>query len=241
MKYINKTRVTASQTDAGIGLSVLGAAQIIQDNVCAFFACFKKDNVALKTGYNAVWVFVKNKFKRLDIAEWNEEITVESFITARTSATIIVDTAIRKSNGRTAVYARTEMCVINLSTQRICRISSVELEEDIPVYPSENGFGFCRIGAEELSVVREKYSFYVPSTSIDYCMHLNNVEYLRFILNAVSVDYAINHVIKEVEIHFACQSREGEKLSVLAANTEDGEIYEVKNGEKTAVKCKILR
>ena len=75
MKYINKTRVTASQTDAGIGLSVLGAAQIIQDNVCAFFACFKKDNIALKTGYNSVWVFVKNKFKRLAVAEWNEEIT----------------------------------------------------------------------------------------------------------------------------------------------------------------------
>ena len=238
MKYVYKTRVTASQTDAGIGISTLGIAQVVQDNVCAFFACFNKDNVCLKRDYNSVWVFVKNRFKKTAIAYWNTEITVESYISKRSAALLIVDTVIKNSDGKVAVFARTEMCAVDLASGRIRRISSVGFPEDVEVYPSEADFEFNRF---TFGGLKEKYSFTVPSTSVDYCMHLNNVESLRFILNTVPVSYGVLHPVRDVEIHFISQSREGDVLSVLAGRDETAEIFEIKNGENIAARCRIIR
>ena len=238
MKYVSKFKVGASQTDSGVGISVLGVCSIIQDNVCAFFAEFGKDNVSLKRDYGAVWVFVKNRIVKRAVAFWNETITVESFISKRTSATVVVDTVIRKDDGEVAYYARTESCVIDVKEQRIRRISSVELPEETGVYPSESGLEFTRW---EEDGEKELYSFIVPSTSIDYCYHLNNVEYLRFILNAVSAEYNGKHVPTDVEIHYVSQSREGETLTVYGDAGGNFDRYQVVNGGKVSARCRILR
>ena len=238
MKYVFNTRVPFSQTGVKEGLSVIGAAQIIEDSVCAFFASLGKDNATLYNKYNAMWVFVRNKFQKRALANWNEEITVESFFTKTTAATVVVDTVVKNFKGETALVARTELCVINLDTQRICRIALVDFPADIKVYESDAGFDFIRFPAVAL---REEYKFNVPSTSIDSCMHLNNVEYLRFILNASSVEREIENPVRETEINFVAQARENELLTVFGGANEENEIYEIRSGEKVVLRCQISR
>lgn len=238
MKYLSEFKVSASQTDSGVGISVLGVCGIIQDNVCAFFAEFGKDNVVLKRDYGAVWVFVKNRFKKFSVAYWNETVTVESFISKRTSATLIVDTVVKKKDGNIAYYARTEACVLDLNEQRIRRISSIDLPENLEVYPPVIGLEFTRWNADDLN---DLYEFTVPSTSIDYCFHLNNVEYLRFILNTVSAEYNRKFVPVDVEIHYVDQSKENEKLKIKGIRNGAEDRYEVINGDRVSARCRILR
>lgn len=238
MKYVYKTRVPFSQAGIFEGFSVIGIAQIIEDSVCAFFAEFGKDSVSLSAEYNAVWILVKNKFRKLAAARWNEEITVESFFTRRTAATVIVDTVVKNSQGITLVYARTEACIIDRSSQRIRRIASVDFPENITIYPSEAGFDFERFDTDGVSPV---YELDVPSTSIDFCMHVNNVEYFRFILNAFPVQKEFDAPITDAEIHFLNQAREGERLTVSHKEINSGEIYGVSCGNKVCARCFIKR
>lgn len=238
MKYVYKTRVPFSQTSVSEGISVIGAAQMIEDNVCAFFAEFGKDSATLNAKYNAVWMFVKNKLRKLAVAKWNEEITIESFITRITAATVVVDTVIKNTAGEISVYARTEVCVIDLTSQRIRRVASVDFPQDIGVYPSDADFDFDRFDTDGVSPV---YGLSVPSTSIDFCMHVNNVEYFRFILGAYSVQDEITAPVCEAEIHFLNQAREGEQLTVSRKGTESGTVYQVSCGERICVRCKIKR
>lgn len=238
MKYVYKTRVPFSQTGVGEGFSVIGAAQIVEDNVCSFFASFGKDNVTLSTKYNALWMFVKNKFQKLALAAWDEEITVTSYFTKITAATVIVDTVVTNSKGEVSVMARTEACVIDLESQHIRRISSVEFPSDIEMYPTVAGFEFTRFPVIDLN---EKYTFTVPFTAIDFCMHVNNVEYLRFVLNATNVKKELSNPVKEVEINFVNQSRENENLTLFSDEYDGNEFYEIKSGETTIVRCRISR
>ena len=238
MKYVCSGRVPFSQTGVTEGFSVIGAAQIVEDSVCAFFAAFGKDNVTLSTKYNALWVFVKNKFQKRATVSWNEDITVECCFTEITKATVVVDTVVKNSKGETAIAARTELCVIDLDTQRIRRISSVDFPEDIEIYPSVTGFDFTRFPAATL---REEYKFNVPSTSIDLCGHVNNVEYLRFILNATSVEKEVDSPVRETEINFVAQAREGEMLTVFGGENGVDEFYEIRSGDKVVARCKLSR
>lgn len=236
MKYVYKTRLPFSLTGVSEGISVIGAARIIEDSVCAFFAEFGKDSATLNAKYNAVWMFVKNKFRRLAAAKWNEELTVESFFTRRTAATVVVDTVVKNSKGETCLYARTETCVIDLTTQRIRRISSVEFPEDMEIYKSKAGFDFERFNTDGVSLL---YGLNVPSTSIDFCMHVNNVEYLRFILDAYSIRQQIAAPVQEAEIHFLNQAREGERLNVLSKDTASGTVYELACEDRLCARCRI--
>ncbi|MBP5467283.1 MAG: hypothetical protein J6Y43_06965 [Clostridia bacterium] len=238
MRYVYKTRVPFSQTGVGEGFSVIGAAQIIEDSVCAFFAEFGKDSATLNAEYNAVWIFVKNKFRRLAVAAWNEEITVESFFTRRTAATLVADTVVRNSKGETCLYARTETCVLDCTSQRIRRIASVGFPEDMGIYPTEAGFDFERFDTDGVSPV---YEFNVPSSAIDFCMHVNNVEYLRFVVGVSSVERELVSPIKEAEIHFVNQAREGEKITVSEKDTEDGTVYEIACADRLCARCRIKR
>ena len=238
MKYVYKTRVPFSQTGAGEGFSVIGAAQMIEDSVCAFFAAIGKDNVSLAAKYNAVWVFVKNKFQRRAIAKWNEEITVESYFTAVTKATVVVDTVIKNSKGEISVAARSEACVIDRRSFKILRVSSVDFPENVPVYASEAGFDFTRFNVENSIKIGK---FTVPSTSIDACRHLNNVEYLRFILNTVPTARETLNPVFETEISYVNQAREDEEIAIFFKKDDKSEFYELKNGDKTVAKCNIKR
>lgn len=238
MRYVNKTRVPFSKTGVGEGISFIGAAQIIEDSVCAFFAEFGKDSASVGAKYNAVWLFVKNKFQRLALAAWNEEITVESFFTRRTAATLVVDTVVKNSKGETCLYARTETCVVDRTSQRIRRIASVEFPEDMEIYPTEADFDFERFDTDGASPV---YGLNVPPASIDFCMHVNNVEYLRFILNASSVERELSAPIKEAEIHFLNQAREGECITVSEKETVCGTVYEIACDDKICARCKVKR
>lgn len=238
MKYSCKTRLPFSQTGVSAGLSILGAAQIIEDGVCAFFAAFGKDNASLFKDYNAQWVFTKNKFFRLAPAKWNEDITVDCFLTKKGAATVVVDTTVKNADGEIAVAAITEACVIDLASSRVRRLSSVDFPESVGVYPSAAGFGFTRF---DLSATDKEYSFNVPSTSIDSGGHTNNVEYLRFVLNATDAEKELALPVLSAEIHFLRQSRAGERLTVYSGEASGTEFYEIKNGDNVVAKCVLSR
>ena len=238
MKYLYKTRLPFSLTGVSEGISVIGAAQIIEDSVCAFFAEFGKDSATLSAKYNAVWMFVKNKFRKLAKVVWNEEITVETYFTDRTAATLTADTVIRNSLGEICLHARTETCVIDKTSRRVRRIASVDFPEDMKIYPSEAGVEFERFDADGLTAL---YGRKVPPTAIDFCMHVNNVEYLRFVLDAFPVSLETSSPVREVEIHFINQAREGDSLKVSSKETPNGTVYGISCQERLCARCRIKR
>ena len=238
MKYEYKTRVPFSQTGVGEGFSTIGTAQIIEDSVCDFFAAYGIDNPSIRAKHNALWMFVKNKFQNRAVAPWNDLISVSSYFTKITAATAVVDTVIKNSKGEISVAARTEVCVIDLGLKRIRRISSVDFPKGAEVYPSQAGFDFTRFDPPELC---EKYKFSVPFTAIDYCDHVNNVEYLRFALNATTVEREINNPVRETEIEFVSQAREGDLLTLFSGNEGCNEFYELKKDNTVVARCRLSR
>ena len=99
-------------------------------------------------------------------------------------------------------------------------------------------FEFTRF---EFTRLEKKYGFTVPSTSIDLCGHLNNVEYLRFVLNATSAETEIFRPVREIEINFVAQACEGEKLTLFGGECGANEFFEIKSGEMSVARCRVFR
>ena len=238
MEYRFKTKVRVSETDYGKGLSPLGAGYLVEDAVCALFAEFERDNVVMKRDFNSVWVFVKNKFRFYDYALWNEEITVSSYFVRKTAVSLTVETAVENCRGEIALIAKTEVCLIDLLSQKIRRIAEAEIPAELNIRPAKDGADFKRFSSEGFEKAGE---FTVPSTAIDYCMHLNNVEYLRFILNTDGVEYGLYYPVSAVELQYLLQAREGEELTVCKKVEGTTEYFSVCGKNGTAVRCVVDR
>ena len=79
----------------------------------------------------------------------------------------------------------------------------------------------------------------VRSTSLDYCYHTNNIEYVRFVLNTYDAEFLKTHEPTGLEIHYLGQSFEGERLDIEKLCREDGDLFRVRRDGSEITACKI--
>ena len=51
----------------------------------------------------------------------------------------------------------------------------------------------------------------------------------------------VDSPVRETEMNFVAQSREGEMLTVYGGESEGDEFYEIRSGDKVVARCKLLR
>ena len=217
-------------------LSVMGAFQIVEDGLTAYFAQLGVDGVTVKRKYGAFWVFVKSRVRFLKKIVWNDEYTVEAWISLITLAKVHVDVRMRDARGDRVFEARVELCALDMEKQRIKRLAEIGIDKSVPTgEPADIAFG--EFAVDELPTVEEVQ---VRSTNIDHSHHTNNLEYLRVIMNTYSVAELEARAIQEVEIVYASQTYEGDVLSVQKEAHEDRDWLVLQTDGKPVVKCEIV-
>ncbi len=229
-----KGKVSASACDSEARLSVLGAICLVQDYVSEFYGENKIDQTSLRKRFDSMWVFTKTRLKFFRPVMWNEEFLVECYVTSLSSVKMVVETAFYVAGERVLV-CQIENCMVERTTQKIRRLNDV-FPENFEICNSVFEGNFERF---EVKNYETKEEIQVRSTSIDYCHHTNNTEYVRFVLNSFSVS-ELTHLIKEFEIHYLAQTHEGDKLLLNKAEAENKVFVSLTNGEKLVSECKIV-
>lgn len=237
MKLMKCQKVSASLTDYKANLSVLGVFQIMEDAVTEFMGDLKIDGLTAKREYNAVWVFAKSKIKFIKSIEWNKEYTVTCFISKISNVTINIDVVIKNAREELCAYSKTELCALDMNTGRIRRVSTVGVSENLAIEEPLTDITFTKIDTENLPIEDQvKIKF----TNIDYAVHTNNVEYIRFILNTYTIDEMKTKPIREIEVLYLNQSFENDILTIHKGCFENKEVFSIEKEDKTIIKCEIL-
>ncbi len=239
MGLIKRQTVSASFTDFSANLSVMGAFQIVEDAVTEYMGDLKIDGVTTKKLYNAVWVFAKTKIKFLKSIAWKSEYMVTAFISKISVATIYIDVGIKNALGELCVYSRIELCALDTKLGRIRKVSTVGVDGNIQTETPLMDMSFTKkMFAEDLTTLEQVK---VKFTNIDYVVHTNNKEYVRFLLNTYSVEDIKRSPIREMEIMYANQSYEGDLLTIKKGQVDGKDVFAIQNEDKIIVKCEALR
>lgn len=231
-------KVSASFTDFKTNLSVIGAFRIIEDAITEFMGDLKIDGLTAKREYNAVWVFAKTKVEFLKNIEWGDDCAVTCFISKISNVTIYIDVALKNTQGELCVYSRTELCALDTSTGRIRKVSTVGVTDQMKAEAPLIDMAFNKIDAENLPAVgKVKVGF----TSLDYIVHTNNKEYVRFIMDAYSYNEMKNCRVREMEIIYVNQSYETDELTVHRGSEGEKDIFAIEKDGKIIAKSSILR
>lgn len=237
MEYENEEVVTGSKCDAEANLSVMGAITTIQDNVCSFFDMLGIDEIKMKTTYNCIWVYTKNKISFMGKLKFNERFFVKCFISEKTPIKLIVDVAFLNSDRKIVLYSKIEVCIIDLNVQSLRRITPDIMPDDIEIKPSIFNSEFLRINPDVATNIAGIVQ--VKSTNIDYCNHTNNIEYIRFILNTFSVKDLISKQLQTFEINYVNQTVENDTIEIYKDDDTLTQTFVLMSNGQVVTKCQL--
>lgn len=236
MIYTTKQIVKASMVDTKANLSILGTYQVIEDAITELMGQYKVDNITLKDKYNALWVFTKTKIKFIKKLKWNENFVVNSYISLISTVKINLSVEIIDKNNEIAIYSKTELCALDIDTQRIRKISTVGVDDSMLEEKHPIEIVFNKLDGVNLPLIDKVQIKY---TNIDFAHHTNNLEYVRIIMNTYNVAQIENQDIKEMEIIYLNQSFENDILNIRKSNFNDKDIVVLEKDSQPIVKCEI--
>lgn len=233
-----KLNVSMSLVGTDGNLSAIGSFQIIQDTITELMGAMKIDGGTVREKYNAIWVFTKTRTKFVKKIGWNNELTITSYISFISNAKIHINVVIKDVNRDIILFSKTELCALNIDSQRIMKTSEVGVEESMFASVNEAiDVTFTKFAETNLSIVD---TVKVKSTNIDFAHHTNNSEYIRLIMDTYSVKEIEDRPIKEFEIIYANQSFENDVLDIKRASFVYKELVMIEKNGKPIVKCEII-
>ena len=237
MRLIKKDRLTASSCGADVKLSVEGAFRIVEDMVTELMGDQHIDGVTCMREYGGMWVFVRNRIEMSQPLAWMDEYTATSYISSFSKIRLYIDTVLQKADGSIALKSRLELCAVDLETGKIRKSESVGVGEKTPAEEPMFEIAYTKEKPVRGNLIDE---ITVRSADIDYCHHTNNVAYVRYFVNQTAVDDLTEHPVRSIEVQYAAQTHEGDKLSIYRCSS-DNEAYVIEQDGTKVVSCIITR
>jgi len=237
MKLVKTGRLAASSCGADVKFSVEGAFRLVEDMVTELMGDQHIDGVTCMREYNGMWVFVRNRIEMPQPLEWMEEYTATSYISSFSKIRLYIDTVLQKADGSVALKSRLELCAVDLETGKIRKSESVGVGEKTPAEEPVFEIAYSKEKPVRGEMIDEVT---VRPADIDYCHHTNNVAYVRYFVNQIGVDDLIAKPVRAIEVQYAAQTHEGDRLSVYRCESENEAFVIEKEGAKV-VSCIISR
>ncbi len=229
--------ICSAYLDSSLHLGIAQSQLLIQD---AITECFEKlgcDGIVYREKFNAFWVFTRMKIKFINRPQWKDIVKIKTFPINNAGVRTCVNTQITDIQGNDLILANQEACVLNLETRRPMRLTNLPFpKEDFPEAVFNTAFEKFDI-CEATKIYEQR----IHSQHIDMSKHTNNVEYVKFALNVFSDDFLQTHEIKEIELHYMGESREGEHLEIFHKQADDSTHYcQIRCNERTVFEMSIL-
>jgi acyl-CoA thioesterase FadM len=237
MRLVKKDRLAASSCGADVKLSVEGAFRIVEDMVTELMGDQHIDGVTCMREYGGMWVFVRNRIEMPQPLAWMDKYTATSYISSFSKIRLYIDTVLQKADGSIALKSRLELCAVDLETGKIRKSESVGVGEKTPAEEPMFEIAYTKEKPVRGDLIDE---ITVRSADIDYCHHTNNVAYVRYFVNQTGVDELIKHPVRTIEVQYAAQTHEGDKLSVYRCSSEN-EAFVIEQDGAKVVSCIITR
>lgn len=237
MIYEKNSYVAGSMCDGKLKLSVLASDELVENAVTELMGDLGIDGIVAKAKYNAMWLIAKNNICFLRRPDWRERFTVKSYISGHSSVKLSIDTLAVSESSEILLKARTEVCAIDLDSGTLKKTASVGFTDDMEHEPLADGLELSRFpkkGHELAETVT------VRSTSLDYCYHTNNVEYVRFVLNTYDVEHFKEHELKQLEVHYSDQSYEKQQLDIEKLTENGKDYFSIRRDGKETTSCMLI-
>lgn len=236
MQNLHTEKITINDTNVNFEMK-LSINEIIRFLQLTTFNHSNKimlDHKTMQEKSNAFWVITKLKVKLNKDVLSGENIKVATWTQPLSTIRAIRDFKIKQKNCIVA-KASAEWCCLDFDTRRIRKLSTIQYPDLEMVEKGSSNITFNNLN-QEYTNKNFVYSRTIRSTDIDINSHTNNLKHNTIALDAFSVEELKTFNIKEYQIHFVNESREGDIINVYKKKVGNTYFVEGKTDDKTIFK-----
>lgn len=227
--------VDYSRVDNLARLSLDSIFQFTQIAVTEYFKSIGFDNRTMKIKYNSAWVFTKVKSIIKSIPSWDSKIYAKCYVTNIKPVKTNVEVVFFDSSDNILFAINDEMCVIDLESRKIKKLSDFGFDK-ANTFDSIIDSPFMSI--DESNLVKFD-SLKVKYCDIDCTNHVNNVSYIRFIMNSLGVEFLDNYDITAMDFKYHKESRINEELELYKKSYDNTLDILIKRNDDDIFSIKI--
>ena len=184
------------------------------------------------------WMITKNRIRIYRMPEMSDTVTLTTW-PLRPDKLHNDRCYTLKKDGELLAVGKCEWVNYNFVTGKLSPVSALFAPDDEFCTDDTIPEGFDRIGGEFPEQVCE---YKVRTSDVDVNSHVNNTKYVYALLDIYSSAELKAHPIKEAEMIYKNQTKEGETLLINRRPGPDGaEDYKITSGDKTALFARFIR
>lgn len=218
--FENPYRVNTYEADASGRLSIPGLFNYLQDAAARHASMLKFGKEQLDEG-NMFWVLSRILVRMDDLPDWEENIIIKTWPRGVDKLFALRDFEILARNGKKYGGATSCWIIVNRENRRPVRPAGLleELKGNIPEksslerYPSKLH--------ETVNTTYASKEFPVRYSDLDINMHVNNVQYIKWIIDSYPLDFILGNRFESAEINYISESVPGDEITLLATETEE--------------------
>ena len=241
--YRREGIVAPSLCDASFHLGLAQQISLMQD-IAAEHAERLGVGAAAMTERGAFWLAVRTRLECFALAEMMAPLSVSTWPVRCAPEDLRLLRRYRiESAGKTISEGQTEWMILNTATGRLFRARDAGFPADMsyhddPVAPAP----FSRM-ADAFSEADLCFHKTVRASDIDYGSHMNNVAYVRTMLDGFRSEALAALPVKSFEIRYGDPCHEGDEIAVYRKATNAGFVFAIKkpNGKTAASAVLICR
>lgn len=222
--WVQEFKVTSFQVDRNNRISMHALSGLLQEAA-------GEHAITLGFGYedmiihNWVWVLSRLKIKVFRLPRWREKIVLRTWVVERQRMLSRRDFEILDGEGRRLIVAVTMWALLDIKVRRPIVLEKVDFgfpyRPEERVMDEEPGKLLMPKGAEIAGNYRVRYS------DIDMNGHMNNVHYVRIVVDSYPVEWLDTHLIKELEVNYRAEARLNDELIIKNSTEEDVFLHQV--------------
>jgi len=163
---------------------------------------------------NHAWVLSRLRIKIIRPAKWKESIRIETFPTGIKGLFGARDFRIFDADNKVIALASSNWLVVDLNSHRPIRPHEVVKNMPLGNYPEvfEKELGKLSPLSQDAEFIEEIKVHY---SDIDINRHVNNVKYLKWLIDALPIETLTEKPVSELEINFLHELKLGEQIQIF--------------------------
>ena len=233
--YSKIEEITSSKVDVNENIRYDAILNIFQDLATAHATEMGMSFTALKQSSNAFWVLSKIRFRLDGTIREGDVINTQTWPILPTAYRFLRDYKLSGPSGN--VFGSSEWCVLDWTTGRLRKVSSLVYPSDLVHIETRSNIGeFNKYNVEvkDCDLIFEHTAKYCD---IDCNGHVNNVSYAKMALNVFSPEEFSGYNFKSFEIHFLSQTYFGNQIKIYKKQVENGVYVEGRLNDKAVFKA----
>lgn len=228
MALVVTQRPRFSDIDPAGTMGIRAMMTYFQDMTAAYMQDLDRGDDATLARYNTIWMFTRMKMVLARPAQTTSRITLSCWAAQTRTKHIVPMTFEAEDSEGPLAAGRLDACLFSLTSQKLATLDDIELDQSFEENRTPKiDLGRFRRVPRSLEGMESVLSHRVGYGDLDMAGHMNNVSYLRLVLNTRTAQEHATHPIHEMDLNFLAQCSEGEELEVYRQPEDEYVRYAV--------------